>query len=234
MPWRTHRRRCHRCRYSGVQLGQSALSPLMGEFPGPADVVPTLLDSPLEGGYLDSLPHPLVHTTKGMAIFNGVVKTHSQAVRTTRGKDHALCRTRNNDWVGKADGGPWKKSLSSPFIPGVRLEWFLVSFGYHPNRHTILFSSARSFSNRDGGMCGRRGLPLNLGRCIEGRTPCSSCCPQEGRRGLRLGSITRRCAGSAWNHRHLTLGSSLDDCKRVGLLQLWLAGWPPDQRVDNN
>ena len=113
-----------------------------------------------------------------------------------------------------------KKSLSSPSFQAYAWSGFLVSFGYHPNRHTILFSSARSFINRDSGMCGQRGLPLNLGRCIEGRTPCSSCCSQEGRRGLRLGSITRRCAGSAWHHRHLTLGSSLDDCKRVGLLQL--------------
>ena len=97
MAWQAHRRRHRWHQYGGVQLGQSALSSLVGEFPGPADVVPTLLDSPLEGGYLDSLPHPLVHTTEGMAIFNGVVKTHSQAVRTTRGKDHALRGARNDD-----------------------------------------------------------------------------------------------------------------------------------------
>ena len=80
-----------------MQLGQPALGSLVSEFPGPADVMPTLLDRPLEGGYLDSLPHPLVHTTKDMTIFNGVVKTHSQAVRMTRGKDHALRRARNDD-----------------------------------------------------------------------------------------------------------------------------------------
>ena len=95
MLWRAHRRR--RRRYGSVQWGQPALSSLVSEFPGPADVMPTLLDRPLEGGYLDSLPHPLVHTTKDMTIFNGVVKTHSQAVRTTRGKDHALRRARNDD-----------------------------------------------------------------------------------------------------------------------------------------
>ena len=54
MPWRAHRRWHRRRRYGGVQLGQSALSSLVGEFPGPADVMPTLLDRPLEGGYLDS------------------------------------------------------------------------------------------------------------------------------------------------------------------------------------
>ena len=117
-----------------------------------------------------------------------------------------------------------KKSLSSPSFQA-----FLVSGGHHPNRHTILFSSTCSFGDRDGRMCGQRGFPLNLRRCIEGRTPCSSCCSLEGRRGLHLGSFTRHCAGSAWHHRHLTLGSSLNDCNRVGSLELWLAGWPPTQ-----
>ena len=111
--------------------------------------------------------------------------------------------------MGKADNS-LKEIIEQPFIPGVSLQWFLVSGSYHPNRDTILFSSARSFRDGDGRMCGQGGLPFNLGRFIEGCTPCSSRHSQERRRGLQLGSLARRCAGSAWHHRHLTLVSSLD------------------------
>ena len=112
--------------------------------------------------------------------------------------------------MGKADNS-LKEVIEQPFIPGVSLQWFLVSGSYHPNQDTILFLSARSFRDGDSGMCGQGGLPFNLGRFIEGRTPCSSRRSQERRQGLQLGSLARHCTGSAWHHRHLTLVSLLDE-----------------------
>ena len=115
--------------------------------------------------------------------------------------------------MGKADSS-LKEVIEQPFIPGISLQWFLVLGSYHPNQDTILFSSAHSFRDGDGGMCGQGGLPFNLGRLIEGRTPCSSRRSQERRRGLQLGSLTWCCAGSAWHHRHLTLFSLLDELQK--------------------
>ena len=111
-----------------------------------------------------------------------------------------------------------KKSLSSPSFQAYAWSGFW-SRSVTTRTDTQYCSRRRAPSATETAECVvKGGLPLNLRRYIEGRTPCSSCCSQEGRRGLRLGSITRHCTGSAWHHRHLTLGSSLDDCNRVGSL----------------
>ena len=151
-----------------------------------------------------------MQAAKGVTISDRVVETHPQAIRMTWSEYHALRRACNDYCMLQADSG-LKEIIQQSFIPGIGLQWFLVPGSYHPNRNTILFSSARSFRDRDGGMCSQGGFSLYLGRLVKGRTPCSSRRSQERRRGLLLGSLTRRCAGSSWHHRHLTLVLSLNE-----------------------